>query len=395
MQHTMDAESLDRLKQIDALLATGNQSWLFGAGISMQAGIPLMWPLTDRVFAIAGEKGQTDDLAILIEIKSQLEDTCHIEQMLSHLGDYRSMAERAKDKKATIGTFSLDLAAIDAFHVRILAWIADTIRWGYKPAQSNAPESIGNRDHPIVNVNGHVSFMEALFNRAQAGVAERRRAARVFTTNYDTLLEDALALSRVPYWDGFDGGALAYRNHRYGDAEPDQRYRAHLVKLHGSIDWRLSDDDRVWRVRDGDVYPTKAERVLIYPQATKYLATQRDPFAAQFDLFRRALSSSGENVLATCGYSFGDEHINQEIELAMQRPENKTTVIAFAEQLNSTLANWQKLGWANRLYIVTGSGLFVGADGPFAPPPEGEKWDWWTFSGVTQLLSSGAESFLA
>ncbi len=391
----MDADSLDRLKQLDALLATGNQSWLFGAGISMPAGIPLMWPLTERVFAIAKDKGEANDLPVLQAIKDQLDDTCHIEQMLSHLGDYRSMAERAKDKKATIGTYILDLAAIDAFHIRILTWIAETVRWGYKPARTPDPESIGDRDNPIVNVDGHVAFAEALFNRAQAGVADRRRAVRVFTTNYDTLLEDAFALCRVPYWDGFDGGALAYRNHRYGDAEPDQRYRAHVVKLHGSIDWRLSDDDRVWRVRDGDVYPTKADRVLIYPQATKYLATQRDPFSAQFDLFRRVLSSSGENVLAACGYSFGDEHINQEIELAMQRPDNKTTVIAFANQINATLKAWQQLGWAQRLYIVTEEGLYVGKEGPFAIPTTGKKWDWWTFNGVTKLLTSGAESFLA
>jgi hypothetical protein len=96
-----------------------------------------------------------------------------------------------------------------------------------------------------------------------------------------------------------------------------------VIKLHGSIDWHLGEDDRVWRVRDGDLYPKKISRVLIYPQSTKYLATQRDPFAAQFDLFRRALGAREENVLATCGYSFGDEHINQEIELALQRLRTK------------------------------------------------------------------------
>lgn len=90
-------------------------------------------------------------------------------------------------------------------------------------------------------------------------------------------------------------------------------------------------------MRDGDLYPEKSSRVLIYPQSTKYLATQRDPFAAQFDLFRRTLGSNKENVLAICGYSFGDEHINQEIELALRCPENKTTILAFSQKLNSTL----------------------------------------------------------
>ena len=44
----MDSTAKDALNQLDNLLAATNQSWLFGAGISFDAGIPLMWHLTDR-----------------------------------------------------------------------------------------------------------------------------------------------------------------------------------------------------------------------------------------------------------------------------------------------------------------------------------------------------------
>ena len=235
------------------------------------------------------------------------------------------------------------------------------------------PEEIGTHENRIVVIDNHSAFVSALFNRSQAGIAERRRAVRLFTTNYDTLLEDALALGGFSYWDGFSGGAVAYRSHRYGDEEPNLRDRAHVIKLHGSIDWHLGEDDRVWRVRDGDLYPKKISRVLIYPQSTKYLATQRDPFAAQFDLFRRSLGAREENVLATCGYSFGDEHINQEIELALQRPENKTTVLAFAPKLNPTLERWRTGPWGKRVYVISEDGLYVGADGPHSPPTAGAE----------------------
>ncbi len=182
--------------------------------------------------------------------------------------------------------------SLDKLHQRILTWIAETIRWGYKPAKPDGtPEEIGTLENRIVIIENHSAFVSALFNRSQAGIAERRRAVRLFTTNYDTLLEDALALGGFSYWDGFSGGAVAYRSHRYGDEEPNLRDRAHVIKLHGSIDWHLGEDERVWRVRDGDLYPKKISRVLIYPQSTKYLATQRDPFAAQFDLFRRSLGA--------------------------------------------------------------------------------------------------------
>jgi len=166
-----------------------------------------------------------------------------------------------------------------------------------------------------------------------------------------------------------------------------------VIKLHGSIDWHLGEDDRVRRVRDEDIYPKKVSRVLIYPQSTKYLATQRDPFAAQFDLLRRALGALEENVLATCGYSFGDEHINQEIELALQRPENKTTLLAFASTISPILERWRSEPWGKRVYIIAKDGLYVGTDGPHCKPAEGKTCGWWTFGGVTNILDNGAEAF--
>ena len=388
----MDPTTKDALNQLDNLLAASNQSWLFGAGISLDAGIPLMWLLTERVFSRAKGEGQPNDILVLNQVKSQLSDDSHIEHILSQLGDYRAIADRSKNKTVAFGEVALSIEDLDQLHQRVLTWIAETIRWGYKPAQSDGtPEVAGKLENQIVTVDHHVAFVSALFNRSQAGVAERRRAVRLFTTNYDTLIEDALALCGFSYWDGFSGGAVAFRNHRYGDDEPISRERAHVIKLHGSIDWHLGEDGRVWRVRDGDLYPKKASRVLIYPQSTKYLATQRDPFAAQFDLFRRALGARDENVLVTCGYSFGDEHINQEIELSLERPENKTTIIAFAKTLNSTLDEWRKGAWGKRVYVLTEDGLYVGANGPYAPPNPRENHDWWTFAGATKMLNSGAE----
>src|SRR5690606_97247 len=146
------------------------------------------------------------------------------------------------------------------------------------------------------------------------------------------------------------GGAVGFRSFRFGDKDPIAGIRAQVIKLHGSIDWHLTNDGRVWRVRDNDRYPDATTRVLIYPQSTKYVATQRDPFSSQFDLLRRSLSSRDENVFAICGYSFGDDHINQEIRLAMEHADNKSTIIAFAWRMNDVLSEWSKTKWCKRLY---------------------------------------------
>jgi hypothetical protein len=382
----------DSLKQLDDLLAASNQSWLFGAGISLDAGIPLMEPLTSRVFSKVDQDAEDQTKNVLEAIRAELPDSSHIEHILSHIGDYATIAERSKEKKVMIGAIIMDTKALNELHSKILTWIAEIIRWGYRPACGDEPEQIGTPVEPIVKIDGHRAFVSALFNRNQAGVAERRRPVGLFTINYDTLLEDALSLSCLSYWDGFSGGAVAYRSYRYGEKEPESGYRARLIKLHGSIDWHLGDDERVWRVREGDGYPNKTSRVLIYPQATKYLATQRDPFAAQFDIFRRTLGADAENVLAICGYSFGDDHINEEIELALLRPENKTTILAFAETLNPTLMKWRTLPWSKRLYAITGDGLFVGDEGPFFCSSDGNNREWWKFEGVTKILNSGPEA---
>jgi hypothetical protein len=388
----MDPTDKDCLKQVDSLLGSSNQAWLFGAGISRDANIPLMAPLTNRVFAKAAEDTDKRIKQVLDAVKAELPDGAHIEQVLSHLGDFATMAERSKSQKAQVGSVGLKLEELRELHAKVLHWISETVRWGYAEKPDGTPEKIGSRDKPIVEVDAHTKFVAALLSRNQAGVADRRGAVRLFTANYDTLLEDALALGCFSYWDGFSGGAVAFRNHRYGQNPPESGFRAHLIKLHGSIDWHLGSDDGIWRVRDGDIYPTRSTPVLIFPQSTKYWATQRDPFASQFDLFRRALSSSAENVLAVCGYSFGDEHINQEIELAMHHSQNKTTVLAFCSSISGALKKWQAAPWAKRLYIISESGLYVGSEGPFFPPPTGKKHDWWAFGGVTNLLSNGAEA---
>ncbi|QDS92467.1 hypothetical protein FF011L_12100 [Roseimaritima multifibrata] len=380
----------DVLQQLDNLLSSSNQSWLFGAGTSIDSGIPLMRALTDRVIARANE---APDGQALAGIQEELDPHCHIEHILSHIADRRAIAERCKNKQVQFGKAKFDLTTLEEFHRRLLCSIAETVRWGYIAYNGeDRPERVGTSHAPIVTIDNQTAFVRAVFNHRQTNVDKRRKPVRIFTTNYDTLIEDALAMECISYWDGFEGGAIGFRSLRFGDDEPVSGIRAQVIKLHGSIDWHLGSDGRVWRVRDSDVYPEKTSRVLIYPQSTKYVATQRDPFASQFDLLRRSLNSTKENVFAICGYSFGDEHINQEIQLAMERRENKTTILAFASKMSGVLNDWANSTWCKRLYVITEKGIFVGGNGPFAQPLKEQTLGWWKLDGVTRLLQSGPEA---
>lgn len=385
----MDGDDL--IEQLDKLLTSRCVSWLFGAGISRNAGIPLMYGLTDRVLQLASG---TPEEQILVALKADLPPSSHVEHILSYLADHISIADRSVGKSSMLGGKPVALDDLRNAHETVLGWIASTVRWGFFPGP---PPLIGSPDEPLIKIDEHLAFVQALFNTTLAGVADRRAAVKLFTTNYDTLLEDALALCEMSYWDGFDGGAVAYRSYRFGAPEPTSGFRAHIIKLHGSIDWHLDGNGRVWRVREGDLYPAADRRVLIYPQSTKYAATQRDPFSAQFDIFRRQLCVGGGHVLVTCGYSYGDEHINDEISAAMARGDNDAALIAFVSEgsgMPESLVKWRDLPWGKHTYILTERGVYVGKDGPFLKPPSGDR-RWWTFANLAQVLSNGMREQLA
>lgn len=390
----MPISDSDVLDQVEAHLRQPNQAWLLGAGISRDSGVPLMYPLTTRVRTMAVGKNHE---VLLQALSAELDSRAHIEQILSQLGDYTAIAGRSGAGTVTIGGETYSQVALENAHAAITEDIAETIRWGYIEAQpanddhQATDERIGTVGERLTTVDLHQKFVSTLFEKLQAGLHERRRPINFFTTNYDTLLEDALALGRYRYWDGFSGGAIAFLEHRFGDSTPSDGYRAKVIKLHGSIDWTAGDGGEVFRVRETDVYPTRTGPVLIYPQSTKYVATQKDPFAAQFSELRRTLMGESGSVLAVCGYSFSDDHINDELRLALSAPNSRTTMLAFCregEGLPVELQKWRMEFWGKRIYILTQHGVYCGSEGPLCPPENGER-DWWSFKGLISFLEDG------
>ncbi|MET4632925.1 SIR2 family protein [Kaistia defluvii] len=390
-------------RQLDMHLRAPRQVWLTGAGISFEAGLPLMFPLTDRIFQLLEKDesgGGTRDLIKMIS--DDLPIDLHIEHVLSHFGDLIALAERSKDKKAAIGTIRVHKIALQDAHHTILRHIRDILRWGYRPANDVEPEQIGNKEKPIVNIEHHRRFIRSLYKVNRAGLDDRRDAVHFVTTNYDTLLEDALALELVPYGDGFVGGAIASWDEQALElSQQNSRTRALITKLHGSIDWYRSGAEagRVFRVRHDDLYPDRSNangNVVIYPQSTKYMATREDPFGFLFERFRRLLANNRQQVLFTCGYSFGDDHIDAIIEQSLLHPDNKTTLVAFSKSRNAKLQRWGSSSAGNRIFVITEDGLYRGPDGPFfGATSSGAKRDWWSFSGATSFLEDGLPADVA
>lgn len=386
---------LENLKQL--LSSQSRQSWLFGAGISFDSKIPLMYSLTNRVEEIVEADSGAKEKEILASLKADLSDDCHVEHYLSHLGDLLAIAGRSKDKAAYIGANSYTSEQLRLLYLEIIKAIGGIVRYGYVRANAarGIDEEIGSAGNPIVEIEPHYQFIEALLiNQSNL---ERRSKTTFFTTNYDTLLEDALALHKKVVCDGFSGGAVGFWNaeKEFSNASIDSN-TYHLYKLHGSIDWHRDDDLGLVRARYGTKYLSNPENIMIYPQATKYVETQKDPFASLFLGLRKTLMNGQQNTLITCGYSFGDEHINAEIESALRSESNQTTVIAFIQEapkngivINKTLDAWlrcPKIG--SRVYVAGELGIYHNSTTPLAES-DTSKYSWWRFDGLTQFIRTG------
>jgi hypothetical protein len=386
----MGHNDYDVVDQVERHLACSRQAWLLGAGISFEAGVPLMAALTERVLQRLRSQGPTP---LLDAVAEQLKSGANVEHILTHLGYYSALADRSKTSRVLVGPATPTASDLRDLHAQVQKELAFLVRVGFVRGTNGQPDREGKDQEPVVRVDDHRAFVQALFGTGQAGLRERRDRISLFTTNYDTLIEDALALAQVPYWDGFEGGAVAFRTHRFGEIPQSTGFGANVIKLHGSIDWRADPSGHVLRVRHADTYPGASAPLLIYPQSTKYTATQRDPFAAQFDLLRKALAHPEDNTLAICGYSFGDEHINEELKLSMARPTSRTTVLAFCQgdpTLPDAVREWQQQPWGSRVYAVTSRGICFGRSELLVPPASESSHNWWTFKGVTALLLNGA-----
>jgi len=389
---------LENLKQF--LSSQSRQNWLFGAGISFGSKIPLMNPLTIRVEKIIEEAAEAKEKEILASLKADLTDDCHVEHYLSHLGDLLAIAERSKEKTAYIGANNYTCEQLRQLYLEIIKAIGGIVRYGYVSANAERgiDEEIGKAATPIVEITPHYEFIEALLI-SQSNL-ERRSKTTFFTTNYDTLLEDALALHKKVVCDGFSGGAVGFWNadKEFSNAVTDSN-TYQLYKLHGSIDWHRDDKLGLVRARYGTKYLSDPANIMIYPQATKYVETQKDPFASLFLGLRKTLMNGQQNTLITCGYSFGDDHINAEIVSALRSESNQTTVLAFIQEdskngvvINKTLDTWlacPKIG--SRVYVAGELGIYHSSTTPLTET-DGNKYTWWRFDGLTQFIKTGDAS---
>lgn len=287
------------IRNFQQLLASDKKKigFLFGAGTSLVINpktrdpyVPAIGKMTSTIEAelFKTEKYQT----AITEIKKEIEEdgkTYTIETLLTKL----------ELKRQVVGLGSLNSLTKDDFE--------------------NLIKTIKNEIHKIVSVENDIvqnikanNFLHSMFAE-WIGKADRKNGIEIFTTNYDYLFEIALEDKSVPYYDGFSG---SYKPFFDGESVNDMSFlpkQTKLWKIHGSLGWYWDEDyNRIVR----ETASSSDNDIMIFPSTLKYDQSRKQPYTALGDRLTNFIKQD-DSILIICGYSFGDEHINERIISAL------------------------------------------------------------------------------
>lgn len=210
-------EAINKLEE----LLSHSKAVLLGAGASFCAGLPLTNQLTEK--ALQSDKLSEDSKQILNAIQASFTGAgpaAHIEDYLSELVDWLAITARRTNRN--VDSSSVTLAGIEYDNQKLL------------DAISEIKLAISELINVEVDSETHERFVQALHRPMRPGKDSHSGTIDYLVMNYDTLIEDSLALSRLRYADGLEGGVSGWWN---PSTFEQNNLDARVIKLHGSINW--------------------------------------------------------------------------------------------------------------------------------------------------------------
>lgn len=309
-------------EHLNSLLQVKNLVVLLGSGASFHLGSPQTRNLTNQevlglITQAGGELSETDT-ALLATINPS--DNGDLEQLLNGLQLATSLAAQAGLDAVVLGSngaarpYPKD--QVERLRRSINRALAEACRLPVPGAKLDPPFDTD----PLL---AHRTFLSRIVRSRRSNLPR----PRIFTTNYDLLVEGALDQLGYPYIDGFSGTVdrrlnLAFYGldfHRIETTTQSVLARAegalYLLKVHGSLNWRsFTARDQVTGLESLEVKQGAGagddDLVLIYPTSAKEGDTLAYPYSDLLRLLGDAVQQEDTAVLVA-GYGFADPHINR------------------------------------------------------------------------------------
>jgi NAD-dependent SIR2 family protein deacetylase len=301
-------------KYITERISQKRIAFFFGAGTSVEAGLPNMAGLTAQIQKeLRGKNAKVYD-AICRLIKDVPKDRINIERIL----DVSALLEKQLSTLTLKTEFPWSSKELAIFGEAARSIIGRTLS--------------GVRESSYMN-----SFIQKLFHNRSSSAP-----VWIFTTNNDVLIEAALDKSSI----GFRNGFVGYKKKNYDpcDLESDLNAKrgtllshpARLCKLHGSVTYGEDENGPF----EDLCLPDRAEKkLMIFPSASKYEESHQTPFHDFHSLFQKILTQV--DTLIVSGYSFSDRHLNLRLQAAVAT-NPKLTIFAFLGEVDGLISLFGK-----------------------------------------------------
>lgn len=320
-------DALGQLLQVNQLCL------LVGSGASAHLGSPPIRTVTNeallRLIADAGVTLTDQAESVLGAVAG---DETDLEALLGRLSSARAYCSAFDLTSVTVGKVNATPAVVSEAFKAVNVALA-------RACDLPRPEAPLAAPHDSDPWYSH----RELFRRILASRRPDAPRVRVFTTNYDLVIERTLDDCGINYFDGFVGGVrralnlASYGRELVSSSEGGRgsAVRVHdlllLYKLHGSLNWRVDSSPASFgstRIVQSSVLPQGDELSVIYPTPTKEVDVLGHPYADLLREFAVSLTAP-ECALLIVGYGFADEHINRLIFEALA--QNSTLQVFVAD----------------------------------------------------------------
>ena len=254
------------------------------------------------------------------------------EDGVASINEVRNILWENETEKSQRITTEKDIESLLS-HVLLMEKVDEAKASQLKPLREQLEKNIREACRLTLDVNNapHKNFLDKITARK---ASEPR--VQLFTTNYDTLFEQAAQEGGYAVIDGFSFTSPRTFSGRYFDYDIVQRERTrlkdeesfvskvfHLYKMHGSLTWERTEQGRIQQVNSTE------SPLIVYPASDKYESSYEQPYFEMMSRFQQALRREN-TLLIVLGFGFRDKHIqNVILEAVNQNPSFQLVIVNY------------------------------------------------------------------